>query len=165
MRTDDVQSCNDDIWQGLSSNRACCVCGGGHRSAHPWRYWVGPQAVGGTTEIDVHPMPRTANRYLVDQKCDLARYGLKLDGQTGAITLLQGCGLGCCAKVTCGEAKPFSLTCTVTAIEEPLLESSALLNVKAEFMAYMQDPIVEFAANDAPWPLKAGPALDRKSVV
>jgi hypothetical protein len=55
-----TQSCNDDIWQGLSSNRACCVCGGGHRSAHPWRYWVGPQAVG-VDNIDIHPMPRTAN--------------------------------------------------------------------------------------------------------
>ena len=41
-----TQSCNDATWQGLSSNRACCMCGGGHRSTHPWRYWVGPLAVG-----------------------------------------------------------------------------------------------------------------------
>ena len=59
-------TCSADPFQGFSANEACCKCGGGHRAATPFTYFVGPMALGDHTVVG-HPVPRTATKYSVDE--------------------------------------------------------------------------------------------------
>ena len=59
-------TCSDEKVRGFSSNEACCKCGGGHRLATEFSYFVGA-AVVGSPSIVGHPVPRTTAKYSVDK--------------------------------------------------------------------------------------------------
>ncbi|CAE7240590.1 unnamed protein product [Symbiodinium natans] len=67
--------CSDARFRGLSSNKACCKCGGGLRSAAPFRYFVLPLVSGGG--VKGHPLPRTGSSYSLDAGCQLLPLGDK----------------------------------------------------------------------------------------
>eukprot|EP00913_Durusdinium_trenchii_P027821 g26087.t1 len=56
--------CNDRPVNGISSNPACCKCNGGTKAPTPFHYADKRFAIG--DDINLHPIPRTAERYSVD---------------------------------------------------------------------------------------------------
>ena len=71
--------CGDTVFKGLSSKQACCQCGGGHRAATPFTYYVAPTVLYATS-ITGFPVPRTASHYTINEGCKLVEYGLAIDG-------------------------------------------------------------------------------------
>ncbi|CAK9022469.1 unnamed protein product [Durusdinium trenchii] len=127
-----AESCGGEKFKGFSSNEACCHCGGGHRAATPFTYYVGPTVLG-ASEIVGHPVPRTGSKYSVNQECELVKYGLTIDASTGELKFAESCSgpnVGCeGSKAT----EAFTVSCTVTAEQEgpDALTASALLTVIA----------------------------------
>ncbi|CAK9083111.1 unnamed protein product [Durusdinium trenchii] len=132
-------SCDDEKFKGFSSNEACCHCGGGHRTATPFTYFVGATVVG-ATEIVGHPVPRTASKYSVDKDCELAKYGLTIEASTGQLAFTSSCSVVGCGTIT----EAFSVSCTITAEQDgSYLTTSALLTVNAQLgLSYGNAPVV-----------------------
>ena len=132
-------SCDDEKFKGCSSNEACCHCGGGHRTATPFTYFVGATVVG-ATEIVGHPVPRTASKYSVDKDCELAKYGLTIEASTGQLAFTSSCSVVGCGTIT----EAFSVSCTITAEQDgSYLTTSALLTVNAQLgLSYGNAPVV-----------------------
>ena len=121
---------------GLSPNEACCKCGGGQRRATPFTYYVEGLVVGQETVVG-HPVPRTAARYSVDKDCELSKYGLTINSETGALELHSDCSVGC------GFGKPFTVSCTITAEQSSFLTASAEITVVAyPKFSYGSNPLV-----------------------
>lgn len=121
---------------GLSSNEACCKCGGGQRTATPFTYFVDGLVVGEESVVG-HPVPRTAARYYVDKDCEMSKHGLTINSETGALELLTGCPVGC------GSNKPFTVSCTITAEQSSYLRASAEMTVIAyQKFSYGNNPLV-----------------------
>ena len=93
------------VYKQLSAADACCACGGGIISATPFSYKIAETAGMGLVgaPFSAKPVPRTANSYFASEGCELDRYGLTLDGNTGVIS------------GTPTTEEPFDLKCTVTA--------------------------------------------------
>ena len=51
-----TDGCSDALYDVLSSSQACCKCGGGHRAATPFTYYVAPVALH-SFEVDGFPVP------------------------------------------------------------------------------------------------------------
>lgn len=83
-------NCNDILTDGFSSNQACCACGdetqgfGGTTIATEFEYIIPTVEVGGS--VVGFPSPQTASTYTIDAGCELEKYQLALDGNTGRIT-------------------------------------------------------------------------------
>ena len=121
---------------GLSPNEACCKCGGGQRRATPFTYYVEGLVVAQETVVG-HPVPRTAARYFVDKDCELSKYGLTINSETGALELHPGCSVGC------GFSDPFTVSCTITAEQSSFLKASAEISVVAyPKFSYGNNPLV-----------------------
>lgn len=122
---------------GLSSNEACCKCGGGQRTATPFTYFVDGLVVGEETVVG-HPVPRTAARYFVDKDCEMSKHGLTINSETGALELLPDC-----SAVGCGSSEPFTVSCTITAEQSSYLRASAAMSVVAyQKFSYGNNPLV-----------------------
>lgn len=92
-------------YQHLSAAEACCACGGGKHSGTPFEYLITRKngiGLAGETFL-AKPYPRTANRYVLGAGCELAKFGLTFDGNTGVIS---GTPL---------VEEPFEISCEVTA--------------------------------------------------
>ncbi|CAE7256134.1 unnamed protein product [Symbiodinium sp. CCMP2592] len=95
--------CNDEKVRGQSSNEACCQCGGGVVTPTPFSYPNRRWSL--DSDIVMKPEPRTALRYTVDSKCELAAHNLTIDSSTGGFWAISGAllqivglqvrGLGC----------------------------------------------------------------------
>lgn len=132
-------SCDDKKHHGLSSNMACCKCGGGLPVATPFIFPVVSLVLGDTTVPAEHfPVPRTAAKYSVNTACELAKYGLSIDSATGGVGLAKpGCG-----KVGCDSHEPIRIECVITAHQTPTLNATATLLVMATPFSYAQNPLV-----------------------
>jgi len=147
--------CEDKPYRGLSSNQACCKCGGGHRAATAFMYVVQPLVLF-AQEVYGQPVPRTASRYSVNPECQLAKYGLTINGSTGALELT--CDyVGCFTK-----AEPFEVQCTITAHQiDGELNSTTTLSLQAFHLAYESQvllttdthPLRRAPGNEARFPL------------
>eukprot|EP00439_Symbiodinium_sp_Y106_P014738 s3506_g2.t1 len=133
--------CSAEKFQGFSSNSACCKCGGGQQAATKFAYFVGPIALG-ATQVVGHPVPRTASKYSVDKDCELAKFGLSIHPQTGALELAPGC-----SKVGCGSDKSIEVKCTITAEQEGGLTAQATLEVLAGDVSYGSEPVVLYSGD------------------
>ncbi|CAE7770459.1 ath, partial [Symbiodinium sp. CCMP2592] len=133
--------CSAEKFQGFSSNSACCKCGGGQQAATKFAYFVGPIALG-ATQVVGHPVPRTASKYSVDKDCELAKFGLSIHPQTGALELAPGC-----SKVGCGSDKSIEVKCTITAEQEGGLTAQATLEVLAGDVGYGSEPVVLYSGD------------------
>jgi len=120
-------SCTTVTNKGVSSNQACCRCGGGHQSATPFAYDHTQVAIG--TSVEVLPLPRTASRFSVDDKCELGRYSLTLDGATGKVS-----------GVATGEG---TAVCQVTAHQSNTLTFTAKLEITIGYIGY-PSPVLLF---------------------
>ncbi|CAJ1361638.1 unnamed protein product, partial [Effrenium voratum] len=118
-----TNDCDDVKVKGLSSNEACCKCGGGHVTATPFSYEVKHWALGST--VSLAPSPRTAQRYSLNEGCELADYNLTMDGATGVIS-----------SVGSSPQEAFSLECTVTAHQAPGVTFEAPVRVAMDWFAY-----------------------------
>ena len=101
---DSGTSCNDTLVDGLSSDEACCKCGGGQKAAclmhlqcgvKPQRlpllprsqeatqfaYYVAPVVLGSTTIVG-YPVPRTATKYSINKGCTLLEHGMAINGDS-----------------------------------------------------------------------------------
>ncbi|CAE7417065.1 unnamed protein product [Symbiodinium natans] len=129
---------------------ACCKCGGGLTSATPFRYYTEPLLSGSGT-VKGYPLPRAGSSYSVDDKCQLLKYNLTIDGLTGALKLVDGC-----RTVGCGHAlqQNFAVKCTITA-HEGEFNASATLSVTGSLLAYKSSVLVvppmgrDFAAQNS----------------
>ena len=125
---------------GLSSNEACCKCGGGQRAATPFTYFVEGLVVGQATVVG-HPVPRTAARYFVDKDCELSKHGLTINSETGALELHSNCSVGC------GSSEPFTVSCTITAEQTSFVTASAEITVVAyPKFSYGNNPLVFYGS-------------------
>eukprot|EP00438_Fugacium_kawagutii_P012908 Skav224012 [mRNA] locus=scaffold2932:106014:109599:+ [translate_table: standard] len=87
FRCYEISTCDDVKFKGLSSNEACCHCGGGHRAATPFTYFVNATAVGASS-IEGFPVPRTASKYSLDKDGTLnTKYGIQSMEFIQSITL------------------------------------------------------------------------------
>lgn len=84
--------------------QACCKCSGGLIQATPFEYVSKPVAVGFPLVVG-YPQPRTASAYTINSDCELAEYGLTIDGTTGQ---LQGIPK---------TDEPARIQCTITALQ------------------------------------------------
>ncbi|CAE7940472.1 unnamed protein product [Symbiodinium sp. KB8] len=80
--------CSDEKVRGQSSNEACCQCGGGVVTPTPFSYPNSRWSL--DSNIVLKPEPRTALRYTVDSKCELAAHNLTMDSSTGEISYMAG---------------------------------------------------------------------------
>ncbi|CAE7446098.1 Mns1 [Symbiodinium microadriaticum] len=133
--------CNDRPVKGISSNQACCNCGGGHKSPTPFQYEEKRFAVG--SPIELKPIPRTARRYSVDAGCSLAVLNLTIDGSTGVISYDAS---------KQRPAKAFSVQCEVTAHQGLGLSETVKVTVAADFMTYSSNTLV-FSKNVSSYPV------------
>eukprot|EP00933_Yihiella_yeosuensis_P021070 TRINITY_DN16769_c0_g1_i1.p1 TRINITY_DN16769_c0_g1~~TRINITY_DN16769_c0_g1_i1.p1 ORF type:complete len:2816 (-),score=557.46 TRINITY_DN16769_c0_g1_i1:303-8750(-) len=120
-----VLECSHAKYRGVSSNEACCKCGGGALSATPFGYPDSRFIVG--EDLSIHPMPRTANRYAVDQGCSLGEYNLTLDGSTGHVTYIKGAQK---------PKEPFEVSCKITAYEAKGIVYFTTLKVSVDVLSY-----------------------------
>jgi len=102
---DDKQSCVDATCsntrtRGVSSNMACCSCGGGHSKATTFLYPVANLIVGGGMPPVWAPIPRTARTFSLNKECKFGEYGMQVNGETGALMLRDGC-----SRVGCGRTE------------------------------------------------------------
>ena len=82
--------CTDEDFHFLSSNMACCQCGGGHRQATSFAYFTPTLVLGQDASVTGplgRPIPRTASHYSIDQACPLLDYNLTLNATTGEVEL------------------------------------------------------------------------------
>ena len=119
-----ITGCNDRPVNGQSSNQACCLCKGGHKSPTPFIYPDTRFVVG--APVHLSPLPRTAKRYSLNADCGFAAYNLSLNGETGEISY------GTSGKST----KAFSVQCEVTAHQGVGLASTTKVSVSVDFMNY-----------------------------
>ncbi|CAE7443578.1 unnamed protein product [Symbiodinium sp. CCMP2592] len=127
-------------------------------------YYVAPMALG-LTEVVGHPLPRTAHRYSLNKECELVKYGLSLEPETGKLKLAEGCGvLGCLES-------PIEVECIVTAHQGKGLSASTRLVVNVGAISYGPSPVVllegvssvtpslrsSIKADDAPFKLACAP--------
>eukprot|EP00466_Bigelowiella_natans_P006874 jgi/Bigna1/69920/fgenesh1_pg.10_\ len=110
------ESLADYKYKGLSPAEACCACGGGLHSGTPFEYYMertnGMGLVG--SEFKAVPVPRTAKSYILSKDCELAKFNLTMDGNTGVIS------------GTPMHDEPFAVKCTVTARNPSVSESNKL---------------------------------------
>ncbi|CAE7521119.1 unnamed protein product, partial [Symbiodinium microadriaticum] len=78
-----ASDCSDEKVRGQSSNEACCQCGGGIVTPTPFSYSNSRWSL--DSNIVMMPEPRTAERYTVDAKCELAAHNLTMDSSTGEL--------------------------------------------------------------------------------
>eukprot|EP00438_Fugacium_kawagutii_P000043 Skav229130 [mRNA] locus=scaffold3134:101337:104039:- [translate_table: standard] len=114
--------CNDRPVNGVSSNQACCQCSGGQKTPTPFTYPDTRFAVG--SDVELKPVPRTAERYSVNSDCGFGAHNLTMDGATGTISSSH--------KPT----MPFSVQCEVTAHQALHLVSTVKVTVSVELMSY-----------------------------
>ncbi|CAK9063504.1 Uncharacterized protein SCF082_LOCUS32878 [Durusdinium trenchii] len=147
-------TCSDEKVRGFSSNEACCKCGGGHRLATEFSYFVGA-AVVGSPSIVGHPVPRTTAKYSVDKDgrapqegtgsgegadCELLKHGLTIDSVSGELKFVDGC-----TSVGCGASEAFAVSCTITAQQGSGLTASSQLAVIAyQGLSYGNAPLIFF---------------------
>ena len=117
--------CNDKPVNGQSSNQACCICNGGHKSPTPFTYPDTRFALGAA--VDLKPMPRTANRYSLNADCGFVAHNLTIHGETGAIHYLPS---------TDKPKKAFSVQCEVTAHQAVGLAETVKVTVSVDVMTY-----------------------------
>lgn len=85
-----------------------------------------------------HPVPRTAARYFVDKDCELSKYGLTINSETGALELHPECSVGCGFS-----NRRFTVSCTITAEQSSYLRASAEITVVAyPKFSYGNNPLV-----------------------
>ena len=128
-------NCSDYVLDSFSSNTACCVCGdatkgwGGTTIGAGFEYVLETVAVG--ESVFGYPSPQTASFYTVDAGCDLAKYGMHLDGQTGQLS----------GTVTAVEE--ISTECQIFAHEHGVAEPvSAPLTLEIGFLKYESDALI-----------------------
>jgi len=121
----ETDGCSDALYDGLSSSQACCKCGGGHRAATPFTYYVAPVALH-SFEVDGFPVPRTAEKYSVDKDCQLLEHGMTINGETGGLQVSEG------SRVGGTKQEAFTISCTVTAHQSGGLTASTTLTVQVD---------------------------------
>ncbi|CAE7433130.1 unnamed protein product, partial [Symbiodinium necroappetens] len=120
-----ASDCSDEKVRGQSSNEACCQCGGGIVTPTPFSYSNSRWSL--DSNIVMMPEPRTAERYTVDAKCELAAHNLTMDSSTGEISYMPG------------RAKPieaFSFECEVTAHQAPGVSLASVVTIAADVLSY-----------------------------
>ena len=126
-----ITGCNDRPVNGQSSNQACCLCKGGHKSPTPFAYPDARFVVGAA--VHLAPVPRTAKRYSLNVDCGFAAYNLTLNGETGEISY------------EASKQKPtkaFSVQCEVTAHQGVGLVSTTKVSVSVDFMNYGSNALI-----------------------
>jgi len=126
-------SCSDELVHGITSNQACCQCGGGTTTGTAFTYEIGRFAVG--QDISMAPKPRTALFYSVDQGCALGDYNLTFDPKTGIVAMADGKD-----KPT----EPFAVSCQVTAIQSDTVYHTTSLALSTSYISY--EPAVVLTA-------------------
>eukprot|EP00928_Gymnodinium_smaydae_P042994 TRINITY_DN288_c1_g1_i4.p1 TRINITY_DN288_c1_g1~~TRINITY_DN288_c1_g1_i4.p1 ORF type:complete len:2624 (-),score=354.57 TRINITY_DN288_c1_g1_i4:129-7931(-) len=130
-------ACSSVKHHGLSSNEACCKCGGGQRAATAFSYRAVSVELGAKQIPNTAgPIPRTAQAYSVNMDCELGKYGLSIDGSTGRLVLAG------CESVGCGKKEHFEVSCEVTAHQAPELNATATLLVHGVSFGYASNPLV-----------------------
>ena len=149
-------SCADEKVKGFSSNEACCKCGGGHRAATPFTYFVGGIVLGADASTVVgYPIPRTASHYLLNEDCELTKYGLTIDGATGELQLADTCTQVGCGTIT----ESFTVSCTITANQSASLMSSAELVVSGlTGFSYRAGPLIFYEEGESYMPTFHAPS-------
>ncbi|CAK8992633.1 unnamed protein product [Durusdinium trenchii] len=117
--------CNDRPVNGISSNPACCKCNGGTKAPTPFHYADKRFAIG--DDINLHPIPRTAERYSVDSGCELGAHNLTINGTTGHISYFP-------KKEP--PQKPFSLECEVTAHQNAGVSETVKVKITVDHWTY-----------------------------
>ncbi|CAE7824825.1 unnamed protein product [Symbiodinium sp. CCMP2592] len=117
--------CNAQKVRGQSSNEACCHCGGGHLTPTPFSYDVKQWVLG--SDVRLAPLPRTADRYSLDEGCELAAHNLTLDASTGIVSV---------AADRLPPAEVFDLECTVTAHQSGAEAYSTVLRISMTDFTY-----------------------------
>eukprot|EP00928_Gymnodinium_smaydae_P029114 TRINITY_DN2201_c0_g1_i2.p1 TRINITY_DN2201_c0_g1~~TRINITY_DN2201_c0_g1_i2.p1 ORF type:complete len:2702 (-),score=420.67 TRINITY_DN2201_c0_g1_i2:73-8100(-) len=133
----DVKDCSDKPFQGLSSKQACCKCAGGHVTPTSFMYEERVFALG--EPVQIRPTPRTAKKYAVDEGCALAAYNLTMDGETGAISYVQGLGV---------PIEPFEVSCKVSTFQARGVAYTAALSVKVDWASFGHSVLL-FSATDS----------------
>ncbi|CAE7705396.1 unnamed protein product [Symbiodinium sp. KB8] len=132
---DSGTSCNDTLVDGLSSDEACCKCGGGQKEATQFAYYVAPVVLGSTTIVG-YPVPRTATKYSINKGCTLLEHGMAINGETGELEVVPGETVGR------DRTEGFTVTCTITAQQTAELAASATLTVQVDQgVSYGADPL------------------------
>ena len=119
-----TSDCDHIKVKGLSSTEACCICDGGSVTPTPFAYDMKHWALG--QSVSLKPHPRTAERYSLNEGCQLAEYNLTMNGNTGEVFSVPGTTV----------SEPFSLECTVTAHQTPSASYEATVRVSMDFLAY-----------------------------
>ena len=118
--------CDDKKVGGQSSNQACCHCGGGHVTPTPFSYET-MQFTPGLQEFRLEPSPRTADRYSLDEGCELASHNLTLDARTGVISVAVG---------RTKPTEPFDVECRVTAHQGIHTSYSSAVRISMSELTY-----------------------------
>ncbi|CAE7221855.1 unnamed protein product, partial [Symbiodinium sp. CCMP2456] len=137
--------CSDLKFHGLSSNEACCKCGGGVVSPTPFLYETTEFVVGET--VSMLPKPRTASRYGVDEDCALTEFNLTMDGATGEVAYAPGLEM---------PKETFSVTCKVTAYQAAHVVFTTSVTVSVKDLTYGAMPVVFTTATTFPLRKTAG---------
>ncbi|CAE7856829.1 unnamed protein product, partial [Symbiodinium microadriaticum] len=137
--------CSDEKVRGQSSNEACCQCGGGVVTPTPFSYPNSRWSL--DSNIVLKPEPRTALRYTVDSKCELAAHNLTMDSSTGEISYMAG------------RAKPleaFSFECEVTAHQAIGVSLASVVTVAADVLSYSSVTLLFHDDSEEKLPLTTG---------
>jgi len=125
-----ISNCSNEKFHGVSSNDACCKCGGGVDTVTPFEYEDRVFVIG--EDINLMPMPRTAQKYGLSEDCNLANKNMTMDGATGVISYLprstkptEAVILKCL--VTAYQTDTKKYTTEVRIIVEPISFGNALL--------------------------------------
>mmetsp|Transcript_36162 Transcript_36162/g.78222 ORF Transcript_36162/g.78222 Transcript_36162/m.78222 type:complete len:3042 (-) Transcript_36162:155-9280(-) len=152
----EATKCTNEVFRGLSSNQACCKCGGGVLSPTPFDYL--PEAVVfGQEEVQAMPVPRTANYYSINSGCELSSQGLTINSATGALEFDAGCTEVGCQRASMSP-QPWEIKCTVTAHQSPTLSTTAELVVSANYISY-GSPFLVAAGEKTTFPAKSAMTL------
>jgi hypothetical protein len=73
----------------------------------------------------------------VDKDCELAKYGLTINGETGALEMVAAC-----ETVGCGATEPFQVSCTLTAQQTKTLKATAQVVVSGVPFGYTASLLV-----------------------
>jgi len=137
--------CSEQKFHGLSSNDACCKCGGGVVSPTPFLYETTEFVVGET--VSMLPKPRTASRYGVDEDCALTEFNITIDGATGEVAYAPGLDM---------PKETFSVTCKVTAYQAAHVVFTTSVTVSVKDLTYGAMPVVFTTATTFPLRKTAG---------
>ncbi|CAE7233164.1 unnamed protein product [Symbiodinium natans] len=140
-----ASDCSDEKVRGQSSNEACCQCGGGVVTPTPFSYPNSRWSL--DSNIVMKPEPRTALRYTVDSKCELAAHNLTMDSSTGEISYMSG------------RSKPveaFSFECEITAHQATGVSLASVVTVAADVLSYSSATLLFHGDGQEELPLTTG---------